>query len=107
MTKIVDVRGLACPQPVILTKKAMAETGQEPLTAIVDNPTAEANVSRMARKAGWQVDVEAKDDGTYLGGACMTEGCHAQGTITTFNRTAYGDYDGDLVRDFVVVLEEW
>ncbi len=25
----------------------------------------------------------------------MTEGCHGQGTITTFNRTAYGDYDGD------------
>ncbi len=28
-------------------------------------------------------------------GSCMTVGCHAQGTITTFNRTASGDYDGD------------
>ncbi len=34
-------------------------------------------------------------DGKYAGGSCMTEGCHAQGTVTTFNRTAYGDYDGD------------
>ncbi len=25
----------------------------------------------------------------------MTEGCHATGTVTTYNRTAYGDYDGD------------
>jgi selenium metabolism protein YedF len=66
MTKIVDARGLACPQPVILTKKALVEAGKEPVTTIVDSPTAEANVSRMAQKAGWQVAVEAKDDGTYL-----------------------------------------
>jgi hypothetical protein len=25
----------------------------------------------------------------------MQAGCHAQGQFTTFNRTAYGDYDGD------------
>jgi selenium metabolism protein YedF len=66
MTKIVDARGLACPQPVILTKKALAEGGEEPVTTIVDSPTAEANVSRMAHKAGWRVAVEAQDDGTYL-----------------------------------------
>jgi len=66
MTKIVDARGLACPQPVILTKKALVEAGKEPVTTIVDSPTAEANVSRMAQKAGWQVAVEAKDGGTYL-----------------------------------------
>jgi selenium metabolism protein YedF len=66
MTNIVDARGLACPQPVILTKKALAEAGQEPVTAIVDSSTAEANVSRMAHKAGWRVAVEAQDDGTYL-----------------------------------------
>ncbi|UCC64048.1 MAG: sulfurtransferase TusA family protein [Anaerolineae bacterium] len=30
MTKIVDARGLACPQPVILTKKALRRCwGQE------------------------------------------------------------------------------
>ncbi len=28
-------------------------------------------------------------------GACMTEGCHAEGSITDFNRKAFGDYDGD------------
>jgi selenium metabolism protein YedF len=64
MTKIVDARGLACPQPVIMTKKAMAKA--DALTAIVDGTTAETNVSRMARKAGWQVVAETKDDGTYL-----------------------------------------
>ena len=66
MTKIVDARGMACPQPVILTKKALTAAGEEPVTTIVDSPTSEANVSRMARKAGWQVAVETQDDGTYL-----------------------------------------
>jgi len=66
MTKIVDARGLACPQPVILTKKALTEAGQEPVTTIVDSPIAEANVSRMAQRAGWQVAVEAQGDATYL-----------------------------------------
>jgi len=66
MTKIVDARGLACPQPVILTKKALADASAESVTAIVDGPTAQANVSRMASKAGWQVTVETQDDGTYL-----------------------------------------
>jgi hypothetical protein len=27
--------------------------------------------------------------------ACMGSGCHADGSITTFNREARGDYDGD------------
>jgi selenium metabolism protein YedF len=66
MSKIVDARGLACPQPVILTKKALTDAGEEALTTIVDDQTAEVNVSRMAKKAGWQVAIETKDDGTYL-----------------------------------------
>lgn len=64
MTKLVDCRGLACPQPVIQTKKAMAEG--ETVTTIVDNDTAKMNVSRMAGKEGYAVEVEEKDDGIYL-----------------------------------------
>lgn len=64
MTKLVDCRGLACPQPVIQTKKAMAEG--ETVTTIVDNDTAKMNVSRMAGKEGYAVGVEEKDDGIYL-----------------------------------------
>jgi len=66
MDKIVDARGLACPQPVILTKQAMAEGGEGPIITIVDNETSRHNVSRMAVKAGYQVEVEERDDGIYL-----------------------------------------
>lgn len=64
MTKTIDCRGLECPQPVILTRKAMAET--EAVTTIVDNDTAKMNVSRMASKQGYSVEVQEKDDGIYL-----------------------------------------
>ncbi|MGD8626647.1 MAG: sulfurtransferase TusA family protein, partial [Anaerolineae bacterium] len=49
MEKRVDARGLACPQPVILTRQAMEEAGQ--VVTLVDSETSMTNVSRMARKA--------------------------------------------------------
>ena len=55
MPKTVDARGLACPQPVILTRNAMQEADQ--LVTLVDSETSMTNVSHMARKAGWQVSV--------------------------------------------------
>jgi len=55
MATMVDARGLACPHPVIQTRKAMQEDDQ--VVTLVDNETAVANVSRMAKKAGWQVGV--------------------------------------------------
>jgi selenium metabolism protein YedF len=64
VVKIVDARGLACPQPVILTRHALAEAAE--VTTIVDNETAQANVTRLAEKAGATVIVEQKDDGVYL-----------------------------------------
>jgi selenium metabolism protein YedF len=64
MHRMVDARGQACPQPVILTRKAMAEA--ESVTTIVDNETSRHNVSRMAEKQGWQAQVETKSDGIYL-----------------------------------------
>lgn len=64
MTKTVDARGLACPQPVILTRKALKE-GEDVIT-IVDNDTAQQNVTRMAKKEGYTVRAEQQDDGLYL-----------------------------------------
>ncbi len=64
MSKIVDARGLACPQPVILTRKALQES--DAVTTIVDNETAMHNVSRMATKQGCQVAVEEREDGIYV-----------------------------------------
>ena len=64
MSKLVDARGLACPQPVILTRNALQECPI--VTTVVDNATARENVSRMAQKAGASVQVEKRDDGIYV-----------------------------------------
>jgi len=64
MTKIVDARTLTCPQPVILTKKALEEADE--VITIVDNEAAKENVTRLAKSEGHEVTVEQKDDGIYL-----------------------------------------
>ena len=64
MAQTVDARGLACPQPVILTRNALQIDGH--VVTIVDNETSQLNVTRMAQKMGGTVQVEQQDDGTYL-----------------------------------------
>ncbi len=65
MPTIVDVRGLACPQPVIQTRKALQTNAGEVIT-IVDNDTSQHNVTKMAEKQGYIVRSETQADGIYL-----------------------------------------
>ena len=53
--KEIDARGLACPKPVVLTKKAMTENDE--ILTIVDNKTASENVAKLARKLKAEVSV--------------------------------------------------
>jgi len=57
MENIVDACGLSCPEPVLMTKKALASK-EKNYTIIVDNRTAMENVSRFAKNAGYNVDVK-------------------------------------------------
>ena len=59
--KLVDARGLSCPQPVILARNAI-QAGAFPIEVRVDTTTALENVKRMAERAGMQVHVEAIGD---------------------------------------------
>lgn len=52
--KVVNARGLSCPQPVLLTLEAMKELGQGQLTVLVDTDTSKENVLRAAATQGWQ-----------------------------------------------------
>jgi selenium metabolism protein YedF len=60
----VDARGLACPQPVVLTARAVV--GAEQLTVIVDNAVAVENVTRFAHSKGFAVEVSDGPEGSYL-----------------------------------------
>lgn len=56
MTKTVDARGLSCPQPVILGRKAITKN-EFPIELLVETATSRDNVCRMAEKSGCTVNI--------------------------------------------------
>lgn len=60
MANYVDARGLACPQPVIATKKALDSIDDGTVTVIVDNAIAKENVLKLAASSHCEVRVEEK-----------------------------------------------
>jgi len=64
--KMLDCRGLACPQPVIKTKKTLEAGPEKTILVIVDNAAARENVARFAKNAGCKVEVEEKEGCYYL-----------------------------------------
>lgn len=61
---IIDTCGMSCPQPVLMTKKAL-EKNPEGADIIVDNNTARENVVRFLENSGYTASVTEKDD-TYI-----------------------------------------
>ncbi|MBE3586989.1 MAG: sulfurtransferase-like selenium metabolism protein YedF [Thermoanaerobacteraceae bacterium] len=61
MRKEVDCRGMACPRPVLETKKALEQMTGGQLVVTVDNPVARENVTMFARNAGFPVTAEERD----------------------------------------------
>jgi selenium metabolism protein YedF len=64
MSQIVDARGLACPQPVVQSRKALEK--HDTIVTIVDNMTAVENIRRMAASLKCIISEEKKVDGYYL-----------------------------------------
>ena len=62
--KILDCRGLSCPQPVLETKKALAAAGPEEVEVLVDNPGSRENVRRFAESQGYGVHI-GEDKGVF------------------------------------------
>lgn len=51
----IDARGLACPQPVLLTMEAIKSTSDSAIEILVDNEASRENVGRAAVTQGWSV----------------------------------------------------
>lgn len=62
-TKIIDARGLSCPQPVIETKRLLDKTNGGRVEVLVDTVTSRENVLRFGTNAGWSGSYEADGDG--------------------------------------------
>ena len=61
--KKLDARGLSCPEPVVMIRKAMG-TGEKAYEIVVDNVTAKENVTRYAQHQGYQVAAQ-ESEGEY------------------------------------------
>ena len=63
--KTIDARGLSCPEPVIMTKNALA-SGEKEYEGLVDNVTAKENVTRFAAHQGYQVNATEQGEDYLL-----------------------------------------
>ena len=54
-----DARGLSCPEPVIMIRKAM-QSGVSRYEMVVDNTASKENVTRYAQHQGYKVSVTEK-----------------------------------------------
>ena len=64
--KSIDARGLSCPQPMLMAKKAMETGSGENIEVLVDNEASIENISRAAKQLGWQVNVSSSGDEARL-----------------------------------------
>ncbi|KGF06559.1 hypothetical protein HMPREF1634_08750 [Tissierellia bacterium S7-1-4] len=58
---MLDTRGYACPEPVIMTKD-LVDKGEKKIEVLVDTTVAKENVSRFLISNGYKVTVSEKDD---------------------------------------------
>ena len=60
---IIDARGLSCPEPVVLLRKAMM-TKEAAYAIVVDNVTSRENVTRYGDHQGYKAAV-TEENGEY------------------------------------------
>jgi tRNA 2-thiouridine synthesizing protein A len=63
--KIIDARGLSCPQPVMLVKNSLKNIEKGTVEVLVDSGTARDNVSRLAKNSGWRVTINEQPGVEY------------------------------------------
>lgn len=64
-TESIDARGLACPEPVVRTRKALEAGKAAMLEVLVDNEAARENVARFASYSGCAVETTEEGDGVW------------------------------------------
>ncbi len=60
---VVNAKGLACPEPVMMARSALGKAGGKPVEVSVDTATARDNVLRMAKRECREAEARADGDG--------------------------------------------
>lgn len=53
----IDARGFACPEPVLMTKKALDQKSDK-IEVLVDNATAMQNIKRFITNNNYKIEIE-------------------------------------------------
>lgn len=64
--RTIDARGLSCPQPMLMAKKAMQAGDDDKIEVLVDCEASVENVSRAAGRLGWKINVVQGEDEARL-----------------------------------------
>lgn len=110
--KKIDARGLECPRPVILIKKALEEV--EEASILVDNEVARDNVQRFGHNAGCKVTIVENDNVTELFLKKVSEkevvGLVEEVVVVLIKTSLFGEGDSKLgnilMKSFLVSLLE-
>ncbi|MBZ4663681.1 MAG: hypothetical protein JG776_1396 [Caloramator sp.] len=62
---LVDARGRSCPEPVLLTKKALT-LYKDGVDVVLDNSTARENIKRFATNLGYKVNVKENGQDIFI-----------------------------------------
>ena len=61
----VDARGLACPEPLMMTQQALKKA-DEPVRVLVDSPIPKENIAKFAKKKKKECVITETEDGFEL-----------------------------------------
>ena len=121
MTTELDCRGLACPAPVLETKKALDTKGPSQIVVTVDNEAAKENVSRFLGSQGFEVSIRGEGNDFHVSGMKTAETVSEKPVIkeqegekqkimvmVATNRIGYGDDElgKKLMQSFIKTLQE-
>lgn len=63
--KVVDARGLSCPEPAMMAREALAGLKSGKVEVLVDSGTSRDNVRRIAERFGWTAAIKDTPAGGY------------------------------------------
>lgn len=63
--KTIDMRGLSCPEPAMMTREALLALGSGTLIVLTDSYTSRTNIERTGKLAGWNAETTQDADETY------------------------------------------
>jgi selenium metabolism protein YedF len=100
MSKIIDARGLKCPEPTIQTGRALKDYDE--IMVIVDDEAAVQNISTGVKKRGYEVQMERKGKDFYLhiqrGDEKVEDSTPSRNTVVLFTSDRIGRGDSELGR---------